>query len=180
MHSNTVDAPLTPSPRPAWVLWSMALPVAVLVNSIVLEQFSDFRWLLTVQALTWVGDPFNPSAVDKVLGKIIIDAAMPWLVGAALFKLLRIDVWLAPNPLSMALLSVFNVLYVGQWAYRLYMASTGGVPYVTGWPDDVFPYLLWFGLLGGWGVLLMSTVWHRGAVESWLGMGRIRRLWAEM
>lgn len=180
MHSHTVEAPSTRSPRPAWVLWSMALPVAVLLNSIVLEQFSDFRWLLIVQVLTWVGDPFNPSAVDKVLGKIIIDAAMPWLVGAALFKLLRLDVWLAPNPFSMALLSVFNVLFVGQWAYRLYMASTGGIPFVRGWPGDVFPYLLWFGLLGGWGVLLMSTAWHRGALERWLGMGRIKRLWAEM
>lgn len=175
-----VDAPLTRNPRPVWVLWFMALPVAVLLNSIVLEQFSDLRLMLSHHALTWMGDPFKPLAVHRVLGKIIVNAAMPWIVGAALFKLLRLDVWLAPNPLAMALLGVFNVLYLGQWAYRLYMASTGGVPYVTGWPDDVFPYLLWFGLLGGWGVLLMSTAWHRCAVERWLGMDRIRRLWAEM
>lgn len=105
---------------------------------------------------------------------------MPWLVGAALFKLLRLDVCLAPNQVSMLLFGVFNGLYVGQWGYRLHMASTGGIPYVTGWPGDVFPYLLWFGLLGGWGVLLISTAWHRGVVERWLGMGRIRRLWAEL
>jgi len=180
MNLHIVDAPLTRAPRPVWVLWLMALPVAVLLNSIILEEFGNVRLMLTRHALAWVGDPFDPSAVHKVLSKIMVDAAMPWLVGAALFKLLRLDVWLAPNPLSMALLGVFNVLYVGQWAYRLYMASTGGIPFVRGWPGDVFPYLLWFGLLGGWGVLLMSTAWHRGAEERWLGMGRIRRLWAEM
>lgn len=180
MNSHTAEAPLTRSPCPMWVLWFMALPVAVLLNSIILQEFSDVRSMLSHHVLTWVGDPFNPSELQKVLGKIIVQAAIPWLVVSALFKLFRLDVWLAPNPLAMALMGVFNVLYLGQWAYRLYMASTGGVPYVTGWPDDVFPYLLWFGILGGWGVLVISTAWHRGAIDKWMGVGRIKRMWAEM
>jgi hypothetical protein len=180
MNLHIVDATLTRSPRPVWVLWFIALPVAVLLNSIVLEQFSEARLMLSHHALTWVGDPFDPSAVQRVVAKIMVEAAMPWLAGAALFKLLRLDVWLAPNQVSMVLLGVFNGLYVGQWVYRLYMAGTGGIPYVRGLPGDVFPYLLLSSILGGLVVLMLSTAWHRGAVERWMGIDRFRRLWVEI
>lgn len=180
MDPHFVDSPSTPTLRPGWVLWCMALPVAVLLSSIVSEELSSVGSMLSHHILVWVGGPLDPSAAQKVMVKFIAHAAIPWLVVAALFKVLRFDALMAPNPLSMAFFGLFNVIYVGQWVYRLYMASTGGIPFVSGWPGDVLPHLLWFALLGGWAALLMSTAWHRGVLSKWMGTDRFRHLWAEM
>lgn len=56
MDTVFLDSPLTPAPRPVWVLWCMALPVAVLLNSFVLEEFCSVGLVLSHHALVWVGE----------------------------------------------------------------------------------------------------------------------------
>lgn len=170
----TTTSASTSSHRPAWLLLLVAWPLGVLVNGITGGLDNLPQALLTLMG--WLEEP---TRLQRLTAALVSNMLLPAL---AMFLLLRwspLGRWLAPNRLALVGLAVANGLMLFIALHGIYQAANNMPPYLMGTLKQVIHPTTTAAMVGGLGVLLASTLWHRVAVQNAKVRALGQRLWRE-
>lgn len=167
--------PTTGTSRPTWQLVAIALPLGVLLNGL-LGGWDHLANALMV-LLDWAQEP---TALQRWTVKMLAHLLAPALAVLLLLKATRVGEWLAPNRLAMGALLAADCLLLLYAARGLYMAGTGGMPFLTGLYSDVFGAILTTCVAVGLVSLAAATLWHRLVRNKPLVISKLRGLLQEV